>query len=105
MSKLMAKYQILLPDDIDEIEWLIEAKGCFRLDVEIETEIYEFNFYDSVRLIQTMNDCLDCNTYFFEQNLVILPMVLKYFKLNELPFCIFIYFQNHCFRCFFTPIT
>lgn len=44
MSKFMAKYQILLPDDIDEIEWLIEAKGCFRLDVEIETEIYEFNF-------------------------------------------------------------
>lgn len=75
MSKLMAKYQILLPDDIDEIEWLIEAKGCFRLDVEIETEIYEFNFYDSVRLIQKMNDCLDCNTYFFEQNLVVLPMV------------------------------
>ncbi|WP_442767129.1 hypothetical protein [Acinetobacter bohemicus] len=71
----MAKYQILLPDDIDEIEWLIEATGCFRLDVEIETEIYEFNFYDSVRLIQTMNDCLDCNTYFFEQNLMILPMV------------------------------
>ena len=71
----MAKYQILLPDDIDEIEWLIEAKGCFRLDVEIETEIYEFNFYDSVRLIQTMNDYLDCNTYFFEQNLVILQMV------------------------------
>ena len=71
----MAKYQILLPDDIDEIEWLIEAKGCFRLDVEIETEIYEFNFYDSVRLIQKMNDCSDCNTYFFEQNLVVLPMV------------------------------
>ena len=75
MSKLMAKYQILLPDDIDEIEWLIEAKGCFRLDVEIETEIYEFNFYDSVRLIQKMNDCFDCNTYFLEQNLVVLPMV------------------------------
>lgn len=71
----MKDYNIKLPDDFYEYAWEIELKGCFEIDVQIAGNVYTFNFYDPIRLNQTVEDDLHSSQYFFYENMVILPRV------------------------------
>ena len=71
----MKNYKIKLPDDFNEYAWEIESKGCLEIDIEIYANVYTFNFYDPVRLNQTIQDDWDSNQYFFYENMVVIPSV------------------------------
>lgn len=71
----MRNYKIKLPDDFTEYAWEIESKGCLEIDIKIYANVYTFNFYDPVRLNQTIQDDLDSNQYFFYENMVVIPSV------------------------------
>lgn len=71
----MKNYIINLSDDFCEYTWEIELKGCFEVDIKIFDKIYTFNFYDPIRLNQTIENDLNSNQYFFCENLVVLPKV------------------------------
>lgn len=61
----MKNYIINLSDDFCEYAWEIELKGCLEVDIQIFDKLYTFNFYDPVRLKQTIEDDLRSNQYFF----------------------------------------
>lgn len=61
----MENYILNLSDDFSEYAWEIESKGCFEVDIKIFDKIYTFNFYDPIRLNQTIEDDLNSNQYFF----------------------------------------
>ncbi len=44
------------------------------MDIQIFDKLYTFNFYDPIRLKQTIEDDLRSNQYFFE-NMVVLPKI------------------------------
>lgn len=71
----MKKYIIKIEKDFSDYAWEIELKGCFEVDIQIFDKIYTFNFYDPIRLNQTIEDDLNSNQYFFYENLVVLPKV------------------------------
>lgn len=54
-----------LSDDFYEYAWEIELKGYFEVDIQIIDKLYTFNFYDPIRLKQTIEDDLRSNQYFF----------------------------------------
>ncbi len=61
----MKNYIINLSDDFCEYVWEIELKGCLEVDIQIFDKLYTFNFYDPIRLKQTIEDDLRSNQYFF----------------------------------------
>lgn len=61
----MKNYILNLSDDFSEYAWEVESKGCFEVDIKIFDKIYTFNFYDPIRLNQTIEDDLNLNQYFF----------------------------------------
>jgi len=71
----MKNYILNLSDDFSEYAWEVESKGCFEVDIKIFDKIYTFNFYDPIRLNQTIEDDLNLNQYFFYENMVVLPKV------------------------------
>lgn len=71
----MKKYIIKIEKNFSEYAWEIESKGCFEVDIKIFDKIYTFNFYDPIRLNQTIEDDLNLNQYFFYENMVVLPKV------------------------------
>ncbi|MGB8809287.1 MAG: hypothetical protein WCD17_07975 [Acinetobacter calcoaceticus] len=71
----MKKYIIKIEKDFSDYAWEIESKGFFEVDIQIFDKIYTFNFYDPIRLNQTIEDDLNSNQYFFYENLVVLPKV------------------------------
>ncbi|WP_333663670.1 hypothetical protein [Acinetobacter sp.] len=71
----MRNYSIKFPDDFNEYEWEIESKGCLEIDIEIYGNIYNFNFYDPIRLNQKIQDDLYSNPYSFYENLVVISSV------------------------------
>ena len=71
----MKNYIINLSDDFCEYTWEIELKGGFEVDIQIFDKLYTFNFYDPIRLKQTIEDDLRSNQYFFYENMVVLPKV------------------------------
>lgn len=71
----MKNYILNLSDDFSEYAWEVESKGCFEVDIKIFDKIYTFNFYDLIRLNQTIEDDLNLNQYFFYENMVVLPKV------------------------------
>lgn len=64
-----------LPEDFNDYAWEFESKGFFQLDIEIYDKIYTFNFYDSVRLNQTIKDDLNSSQFLFYENLVVLESI------------------------------
>jgi hypothetical protein len=71
----MKKYLRKIEKDFSDYAWEVESKGCLELDIQIFDKIYTFNFYDPIRLNQTIENDLNSNQYFFCENLVILPKV------------------------------
>ena len=61
----MKNYIINLSDDFCEYAWEIELKGCLEVDIQIFDKLYTFNFYDPIRLKQTIEDDLRSNQYYF----------------------------------------
>lgn len=61
----MKNYIINLSDDFCEYAWEIKLKGCLEVDIQIFDKLYTFNFYDPIRLKQTIEDDLRSNQYFF----------------------------------------
>jgi hypothetical protein len=74
----MSDYSLVLPADFDDYEWEVEAKGWFSEARMIVAGMrYRLNFYDAVRLAQTIQDDLQGGGVFFEPNLVIIPRVTR----------------------------
>ncbi|WP_416041095.1 hypothetical protein [Acinetobacter lactucae] len=71
----MRKYIIKVERDFSDYAWEVESKGCLEVDIQIFDKLYTFNFYDPIRLNQTIENDLNSNQYFFCENLVILPKV------------------------------
>lgn len=71
----MKKYLTKIEKDFSDYAWEIELKGCFEVDIQIFYKLYTFNFYDPIRLKQTIEDDLRSNQYFFYENIVVLPKV------------------------------
>ena len=71
----MIKYVIDIPKDFEDYEWEIESKGFISIDVKFDDKIFNINFYDEVRLNQTIVDDLGSNGFFFEKNLVVISKV------------------------------
>lgn len=71
----MKKCILNLPEDFNEYSWEFKLRGCCQLDIEIYDKIYTFNFYDSVRLNQTIKDDLNSSQFFFYENLVVLESI------------------------------
>lgn len=75
---LMSDYVLNLPDDFDDYEWELVAKGCFsEARVDVGGKVYELNFYDPFRLGQEIEDALARNAVFVEKNLVVIPSVTR----------------------------
>ncbi|WP_447508176.1 hypothetical protein [Acinetobacter lactucae] len=71
----MKKYIIKVERDFSDYAWEVESKGCLEVDIQIFDKLYTFNFYDPIRLNQTIENDLNSNQYFFCENLVVLPKV------------------------------
>jgi hypothetical protein len=71
----MKNYIINFSDDFSEYAWEIELKGCFEVDIQVFDKLYTFNFYDPIRLKQTIEDDVRSNQYSFCENMVVLPKV------------------------------
>ena len=71
----MKKYIIKIEKDFSDCAWEVELKGCLEVDIQIFDKLYTFNFYDLIRLNQTIEDDLNSNQYFFYENMVVLPKV------------------------------
>ncbi|ENW96435.1 hypothetical protein [Acinetobacter sp. NIPH 298] len=71
----MKNYSLDFPDDFDLEEWIWETKGWITLTINYRNQKFELNFYDPVRLTQTMTDDLHSQQYFLEQNLIVIPNI------------------------------
>jgi len=71
----MMNYVIEIPEDFEDYEWEIESKGFLNINVKLDDKIFNINFYDRVRLNQTIEDDMGSGGFFFEKNLVVLEKV------------------------------
>ena len=72
----MTDYVLSFPPDFDGYAWEVEAKGYFSLAVlTVRGKRYCINFYDPVRLQQTIDDQRD--GIYFEPNLVVIASVTR----------------------------
>jgi len=74
----MSNFSFVLPADFDDYAWEVEAKGWFsEARMTVSGKHYRLNFYDPVRLAQTIEGDLQEGPVFFEPNLVVVPTVTK----------------------------
>lgn len=72
----MSGFSFVLPADFADYEWEVEAKGWFsQATLIVAGRRYRLNFYDPVRLSQTIEDHLERDGSFFEPNLVVVKSV------------------------------
>lgn len=69
-------YDLILPFDLSEYSYEVEAKGYLSGVKVIAGGItIEFVVYDSARLAQEIADEIRNRSYFFEKNLLVVPQV------------------------------
>lgn len=74
----MAEYVLEFPDYFDAYAGEIKAKGCFGDAVlAVSGRRYRLNFYDPVRLAQTIEDHVKKGEAFFEVNLVVVEATTR----------------------------
>lgn len=79
----MNDYDLTLPEDFDEYEWEVTAKGCFsEAFLMVSGTSYRLNFYDPIRLQQEIEDALESGVMFYEPNLLVIKAVVKA-KIND----------------------
>jgi hypothetical protein len=72
----MASYSLVFPEDFDEYESEVTAKGWFgNARLNFSGKKYRLIFYDPVRLGQEIEDELQRGCAFFEPNLIIVRSV------------------------------
>jgi hypothetical protein len=73
------KYKLILPDDFDDYEWEVSAKGYFAGARLVVNEVgYRLNFYDPARLQQEIESEAQRGVPFFEPNLVIVRTLTRF---------------------------
>ena len=74
----MSRFSFELPADFADYQWEVEAKGWFsEARLVVSGKRYRLNFYDPVRLGQTIEDGLQRDRAFFEPNLVVVQSVTR----------------------------
>jgi hypothetical protein len=73
----LSDHRLDLGADFDEDEWLIETKGWYTARLTHADHEYELNFYDPVRLGQTIESGLESAACFFEHNLIVVCSVTR----------------------------
>jgi len=74
----MSSFTLVLPEDFQDYAWEVEAKGWFSLaKLSASGKSYRLNFYDGVRLQQTIEDGLERGGVFFEPNLVVVSSLTR----------------------------
>lgn len=74
----MSRFSFELPPDFADYEWEVEAKGWFsEARIFVSGKRYRLNFYDPVRLGQSIEDELKRDRAFFEPNLVVVQSVTR----------------------------
>ena len=74
----MSDFSFVLPEDFADYEWEVEVKGWFSgAKMLLSGKSYQLNFYDPVRLGQTIGDDLELGRAFFEPNLIIVKSVTR----------------------------
>lgn len=69
-------HQIIFPEDIEDYEWLIPAKGyVLNIIVLFKKNRYALEYYDPIRLLQDIKARLSNEDFFFEPNIVLIPTV------------------------------
>ncbi len=72
----MSSFSFELPADFADYEWEVEVKGWFsEATMVVSGKRYRLNFYDAVRLGQSIEGELQNGDYFFEPNLVVVKSV------------------------------
>ena len=67
----MTVYKLILQDWCDEEEQMVEAKGYYPAAIEFDGQTVQVEFYDPVRLSQTVDDDVARQSYFVEQKKII----------------------------------
>ena len=74
----MSRFSFELPPDFAGYEREVEAKGWFsEARIIVSGKRYRINFYDPVRLGQSIEDELKRDRAFFEPNLVVVQSVTR----------------------------
>jgi hypothetical protein len=74
----MAGYSLIFPEDFDEYESEVTAKGWYgNAGLSHSGKVYRLIFYDPVRLGQTIEDELQRGRAFFEPNLIVVRSVTR----------------------------
>ena len=74
----MLDHRMTFPDDFDDYAWEVEAKGWFSGAVlSVAGKDYPLNFYDPVRLSQSIEDELERGSSFCEPNLIVVRAVTR----------------------------
>ncbi|SFX46658.1 hypothetical protein SAMN03097694_2324 [Janthinobacterium lividum] len=74
----MHDYSLVFPDDFDDYEWEVTAKGCFsEVFLTVTGICYRLSFYDATRLRQEIDSALDSGQMFFEPNVLVIKKVDK----------------------------
>jgi len=74
----MHDYDLTFPEDFDDYEWEVTAKGCFsEALLTVAGTRYRLNFYDAVRIQQEIESALESGSIFFEPNLLVIEAVDK----------------------------
>lgn len=72
----MSDYSLVLPGHFKEDAWLIEAKGWLAgVTIEVGDERFRLEFYDPVRLAQTVADELDQGGLIVLAHVIVVPRV------------------------------
>lgn len=71
-------FQLHLPDDFDAYAWEVEAKGWYPDAILIfDGKRYVLNFYDAMRLAQSVEGDVSQDSLFFEPNVIVIPVVTR----------------------------
>jgi len=74
----MSTFSFVLPEDFEDYEWEVKAKGYFSESrMMFSGKDYRLNFYDVVRLRQEIESDLQRGGVFFEPNLVVVESVTR----------------------------
>jgi len=74
----MQDYSLNFPEDFDDYEWEVSAKGCFsEASLTVAGIRYRLSFYDAIRLQQEIESALESGIVFFEPNLLVIKAVDK----------------------------
>jgi hypothetical protein len=72
----VSKYELKFPDEYDDYAWEYKAKGWIAgVVLSYEGAEYHLNIYTPERLFQDLEDGLQGSLFFFEPNLLIVPVI------------------------------